>query len=149
MPFSACYLSSFSPSFSFRFFYNRMGYWSDWSIPNLVTIAAAFTYITMLLVSLRRGFGVGEIPFCSLAAGFRRPASLPRLFSPVRMEEQFHCVPFRRLSKGKGLVSSSPCPTCCGRHAFESHTPSDFHRAACSLLWLPCIQRGVGEGCVD
>lgn len=36
---------------SFRFLYNRMGYWSDWSIPILVTTAAGFTYITVLLVS--------------------------------------------------------------------------------------------------
>lgn len=35
----------------FRFLYNRMGYWSDWSIPILVTTAAGFTYITVLLVS--------------------------------------------------------------------------------------------------
>lgn len=28
-----------------------MGYWSDWSIPILVTTAAGFTYITVLLVS--------------------------------------------------------------------------------------------------
>lgn len=37
--------------FTSRFLYNRMGYWSDWSIPILVTTAAGFTYITMLLVS--------------------------------------------------------------------------------------------------
>lgn len=36
----------------FRFLYNRMGYWSDWSIPILVTTAAGFTYITVLLVSI-------------------------------------------------------------------------------------------------
>lgn len=36
---------------SFRFLYNRMGYWSDWSIPILVTTAAGFTYVTVLLVS--------------------------------------------------------------------------------------------------
>lgn len=33
-----------------RYLYNRMGYWSDWSVPILVTTAAAFTYIAGLLV---------------------------------------------------------------------------------------------------
>lgn len=33
-----------------RYLYNRMGYWSDWSVPILVTTAAAFTYISGLLV---------------------------------------------------------------------------------------------------
>ncbi|XP_015273698.1 PREDICTED: glycerophosphodiester phosphodiesterase domain-containing protein 5 isoform X2 [Gekko japonicus] len=32
------------------FLYNRMGYWSDWSVPILVTTAAGFTYITALLI---------------------------------------------------------------------------------------------------
>lgn len=33
-----------------RYLYNHMGYWSDWSVPILVTTAAAFTYIAGLLV---------------------------------------------------------------------------------------------------
>uniref|UniRef100_A0A671FQJ1 Glycerophosphodiester phosphodiesterase domain containing 5 n=1 Tax=Rhinolophus ferrumequinum TaxID=59479 RepID=A0A671FQJ1_RHIFE len=32
------------------YLYNRMGYWSDWSVPILMTTAAAFTYIAGLLV---------------------------------------------------------------------------------------------------
>uniref|UniRef100_A0A5F8HGB6 Glycerophosphodiester phosphodiesterase domain containing 5 n=1 Tax=Monodelphis domestica TaxID=13616 RepID=A0A5F8HGB6_MONDO len=32
------------------FLYNRMGYWSDWSIPILLTTATGFTYITGLLI---------------------------------------------------------------------------------------------------
>ncbi|EHA99880.1 Glycerophosphodiester phosphodiesterase domain-containing protein 5 [Heterocephalus glaber] len=32
------------------YLYNRMGYWSDWSVPILVTTATAFTYIAGLLV---------------------------------------------------------------------------------------------------
>ncbi|XP_063112556.1 glycerophosphodiester phosphodiesterase domain-containing protein 5 isoform X3 [Cavia porcellus] len=33
-----------------RYLYNRVGYWSDWSVPILVTTATAFTYIAGLLV---------------------------------------------------------------------------------------------------
>uniref|UniRef100_A0A8C9HVH4 Glycerophosphodiester phosphodiesterase domain containing 5 n=1 Tax=Piliocolobus tephrosceles TaxID=591936 RepID=A0A8C9HVH4_9PRIM len=32
------------------YLYNRMGYWSDWPVPILVTTAAAFAYIAGLLV---------------------------------------------------------------------------------------------------
>nr|XP_045364760.1 glycerophosphodiester phosphodiesterase domain-containing protein 5 isoform X1 [Camelus bactrianus]XP_045364761.1 glycerophosphodiester phosphodiesterase domain-containing protein 5 isoform X1 [Camelus bactrianus]XP_045364762.1 glycerophosphodiester phosphodiesterase domain-containing protein 5 isoform X1 [Camelus bactrianus] len=32
------------------YLYNRMGYWSDWSVPILITTAAAFTYVAGLLV---------------------------------------------------------------------------------------------------
>lgn len=39
---------------SCRYLYNRMGYWSDWSVPILMTAATAFTYIAGLLV---RGAG--------------------------------------------------------------------------------------------
>uniref|UniRef100_A0A250Y387 Glycerophosphodiester phosphodiesterase domain-containing protein 5 n=1 Tax=Castor canadensis TaxID=51338 RepID=A0A250Y387_CASCN len=34
------------------YLYNRMGYWSDWSVPILMTTAAAFTYIAGLLIGL-------------------------------------------------------------------------------------------------
>lgn len=36
--------------FSCRYLYNRLGYWSDWSVPILMTTVAAFTYIAGLLV---------------------------------------------------------------------------------------------------
>lgn len=42
------------------FLYNRMGYWSDWSIPILVTTAAGFTYITMLLILALCHIAVGQ-----------------------------------------------------------------------------------------
>lgn len=42
--------SDHCPSLPTRYLYNRMGYWSDWSVPILVTTAAAFTYIAGLLV---------------------------------------------------------------------------------------------------
>lgn len=38
------------PLSSCRYLYNRMGYWSDWSVPILMTAATAFTYIAGLLV---------------------------------------------------------------------------------------------------
>ncbi|XP_059564406.1 glycerophosphodiester phosphodiesterase domain-containing protein 5 isoform X3 [Myotis daubentonii] len=34
------------------YLYNRMGYWSDWSVPILMTAATAFTYIAGLLMGL-------------------------------------------------------------------------------------------------
>ncbi|XP_045149024.1 glycerophosphodiester phosphodiesterase domain-containing protein 5 [Echinops telfairi] len=34
------------------YLYNRMGYWSDWSVPILVTTAATFTYIYGLVIGL-------------------------------------------------------------------------------------------------
>ncbi|KAJ7319733.1 hypothetical protein JRQ81_019244 [Phrynocephalus forsythii] len=42
------------------FLYNRMGYWSDWSIPILVTTAAGFTYITFLLILALCHIAVGQ-----------------------------------------------------------------------------------------
>uniref|UniRef100_A0A8C3UE58 Glycerophosphodiester phosphodiesterase domain containing 5 n=1 Tax=Catharus ustulatus TaxID=91951 RepID=A0A8C3UE58_CATUS len=42
------------------FLYNRMGYWSDWSIPILVTTAAGFTYIAMLLILALCHIAVGQ-----------------------------------------------------------------------------------------
>uniref|UniRef100_A0A8C9L962 Glycerophosphodiester phosphodiesterase domain containing 5 n=1 Tax=Pavo cristatus TaxID=9049 RepID=A0A8C9L962_PAVCR len=42
------------------FLYNRMGYWSDWSIPILVTTAAGFTYITVLLILALCHIAVGQ-----------------------------------------------------------------------------------------
>ncbi|XP_039174765.1 glycerophosphodiester phosphodiesterase domain-containing protein 5 isoform X5 [Crotalus tigris] len=42
------------------FLYNRMGYWSDWSIPILVTTAAGFTYITALLILALCHIAVGQ-----------------------------------------------------------------------------------------
>ncbi|XP_062983320.1 glycerophosphodiester phosphodiesterase domain-containing protein 5 isoform X2 [Elgaria multicarinata webbii] len=42
------------------FLYNRMGYWSDWSIPILVTTAAGFTYITALLILALCHVAVGQ-----------------------------------------------------------------------------------------
>lgn len=39
------------PLSSCRYLYNRMGYWSDWSVPILLTAATTFTYIAGLLVS--------------------------------------------------------------------------------------------------
>ncbi|XP_061485040.1 glycerophosphodiester phosphodiesterase domain-containing protein 5 isoform X3 [Rhineura floridana] len=43
-----------------RFLYNRMGYWSDWSIPILVTTAAGFMYITALLILALCHIAVGQ-----------------------------------------------------------------------------------------
>ncbi|KFV88165.1 Glycerophosphodiester phosphodiesterase domain-containing protein 5, partial [Struthio camelus australis] len=42
------------------FLYNRMGYWSDWSIPILVTTAAGFTYIAVLLILALCHIAVGQ-----------------------------------------------------------------------------------------
>ncbi|NXN95532.1 GDPD5 protein, partial [Rhinopomastus cyanomelas] len=42
------------------FLYNRMGYWSDWSVPMLVTAAAAFTYVAVLLVLALCHVAVGQ-----------------------------------------------------------------------------------------
>ncbi|GAB1292366.1 Glycerophosphodiester phosphodiesterase domain-containing protein 5 [Apodemus speciosus] len=42
------------------YLYNRMGYWSDWSVPILVTTAAAFTYIAGLLVLALCHIAVGQ-----------------------------------------------------------------------------------------
>ncbi|XP_043927075.1 glycerophosphodiester phosphodiesterase domain-containing protein 5 isoform X1 [Protopterus annectens] len=42
------------------FVYNRTGYWSDWSIPVLVTTAAGFTYIAFLLVLALCHITVGQ-----------------------------------------------------------------------------------------
>uniref|UniRef100_A0A8C8RE94 Glycerophosphodiester phosphodiesterase domain containing 5 n=1 Tax=Pelusios castaneus TaxID=367368 RepID=A0A8C8RE94_9SAUR len=42
------------------YLYNRMGYWSDWSIPILVTAAAGFTYITALLILALCHVAVGQ-----------------------------------------------------------------------------------------
>ncbi|XP_061485037.1 glycerophosphodiester phosphodiesterase domain-containing protein 5 isoform X1 [Rhineura floridana] len=42
------------------FLYNRMGYWSDWSIPILVTTAAGFMYITALLILALCHIAVGQ-----------------------------------------------------------------------------------------
>ncbi|XP_076969664.1 glycerophosphodiester phosphodiesterase domain-containing protein 5 isoform X2 [Tamandua tetradactyla] len=42
------------------YLYNRMGYWSDWSVPILVTTAAAFTYITGLLILALCHIAVGQ-----------------------------------------------------------------------------------------
>ncbi|XP_044306084.1 glycerophosphodiester phosphodiesterase domain-containing protein 5 isoform X2 [Varanus komodoensis] len=42
------------------FLYNRMGYWSDWSIPVLVTTAAGFTYVTALLILALCHIAVGQ-----------------------------------------------------------------------------------------
>ncbi|XP_069496172.1 glycerophosphodiester phosphodiesterase domain-containing protein 5 [Ambystoma mexicanum] len=42
------------------FLYNRTGYWSDWSIPILVTTAAGFTYITILLILALCHIGVTQ-----------------------------------------------------------------------------------------
>ncbi|XP_014374633.1 glycerophosphodiester phosphodiesterase domain-containing protein 5 isoform X2 [Alligator sinensis] len=43
-----------------RFLYNRMGYWSDWSIPILITTAAGFTYVTALLILALCHIAVGQ-----------------------------------------------------------------------------------------
>ncbi|XP_029458004.1 glycerophosphodiester phosphodiesterase domain-containing protein 5 isoform X2 [Rhinatrema bivittatum] len=40
--------------------YNRTGYWSDWSIPILVTTAAGFTYIAALLILALCHVAVGQ-----------------------------------------------------------------------------------------
>ncbi|XP_019379293.1 PREDICTED: glycerophosphodiester phosphodiesterase domain-containing protein 5 [Gavialis gangeticus] len=42
------------------FLYNRMGYWSDWSIPVLITTAAGFTYVTALLILALCHIAVGQ-----------------------------------------------------------------------------------------
>nr|XP_003225468.1 PREDICTED: glycerophosphodiester phosphodiesterase domain-containing protein 5 isoform X1 [Anolis carolinensis] len=42
------------------FLYNRMGYWSDWTIPILVTTATGFTYITALLILALCHIAVGQ-----------------------------------------------------------------------------------------
>ncbi|XP_069615511.1 glycerophosphodiester phosphodiesterase domain-containing protein 5-like isoform X3 [Ranitomeya imitator] len=42
------------------FLYNRTGRWSDWSIPILVSTAAAFTYITVLLILALCHIAVGQ-----------------------------------------------------------------------------------------
>ncbi|XP_014456995.1 glycerophosphodiester phosphodiesterase domain-containing protein 5 isoform X2 [Alligator mississippiensis] len=42
------------------FLYNRMGYWSDWSIPILITTAAGFTYVTALLILALCHIAVGQ-----------------------------------------------------------------------------------------
>ncbi|XP_019386064.1 PREDICTED: glycerophosphodiester phosphodiesterase domain-containing protein 5 isoform X2 [Crocodylus porosus] len=42
------------------FLYNRMGYWSDWSIPILITTAAGFTYVTALLILALCHLAVGQ-----------------------------------------------------------------------------------------
>ncbi|XP_026577106.1 glycerophosphodiester phosphodiesterase domain-containing protein 5 isoform X1 [Pseudonaja textilis] len=42
------------------FLYNRMGYWSDWSIPILVMTAVGFTYITALLILALCHIAVGQ-----------------------------------------------------------------------------------------
>nr|XP_012600350.1 glycerophosphodiester phosphodiesterase domain-containing protein 5 isoform X1 [Microcebus murinus]XP_012600351.1 glycerophosphodiester phosphodiesterase domain-containing protein 5 isoform X1 [Microcebus murinus]XP_012600352.1 glycerophosphodiester phosphodiesterase domain-containing protein 5 isoform X1 [Microcebus murinus]XP_012600353.1 glycerophosphodiester phosphodiesterase domain-containing protein 5 isoform X1 [Microcebus murinus]XP_012600354.1 glycerophosphodiester phosphodiesterase len=42
------------------YLYNRMGYWSDWPVPILVTTAAAFTYIAGLLVLALCHIAVGQ-----------------------------------------------------------------------------------------
>nr|XP_023394688.1 glycerophosphodiester phosphodiesterase domain-containing protein 5 isoform X2 [Loxodonta africana] len=42
------------------YLYNRMGYWSDWSVPILVTTAAAFTYIAGLLILALCHITVGQ-----------------------------------------------------------------------------------------
>lgn len=59
--------------FSCRYLYNRMGYWSDWFVPILMTTAAAFTYIAGLLVrgGCLRGqvaplSGEGRLSLCRL-----------------------------------------------------------------------------------
>lgn len=49
--------------FSCRYLYNRMGYWSDWFVPILMTTAAAFTYIAGLLV--RGGCIRGQVALLS------------------------------------------------------------------------------------
>uniref|UniRef100_A0A452IHH3 GP-PDE domain-containing protein n=1 Tax=Gopherus agassizii TaxID=38772 RepID=A0A452IHH3_9SAUR len=43
-----------------RYLYNRMGYWSDWSIPILITAAAGFLYITALLILALCHIAVGQ-----------------------------------------------------------------------------------------
>ncbi|XP_011900197.1 PREDICTED: glycerophosphodiester phosphodiesterase domain-containing protein 5 isoform X5 [Cercocebus atys] len=42
------------------YLYNRMGYWSDWPVPILVTTAAAFAYIAGLLVLALCHIAVGQ-----------------------------------------------------------------------------------------
>ncbi|XP_074917913.1 glycerophosphodiester phosphodiesterase domain-containing protein 5 isoform X2 [Chelonoidis abingdonii] len=42
------------------YLYNRMGYWSDWSIPILITAAAGFLYITALLILALCHIAVGQ-----------------------------------------------------------------------------------------
>ncbi|KAG5199898.1 hypothetical protein JEQ12_006377 [Ovis aries] len=42
------------------YLYNRMGYWSDWSVPILMTTAAAFTYIAGLQVLALCHIAVGQ-----------------------------------------------------------------------------------------
>ncbi|XP_011366716.1 glycerophosphodiester phosphodiesterase domain-containing protein 5 isoform X3 [Pteropus vampyrus] len=42
------------------YLYNRMGYWSDWFVPILMTTAAAFTYIAGLLVLALCHIAVGQ-----------------------------------------------------------------------------------------
>lgn len=55
-----------APSPPGRYLYNRMGYWSDWPVPILVTTAAAFAYIAGLLV--RGAVSEGRWP-CSQGKG--------------------------------------------------------------------------------
>lgn len=45
-----------------RYLYNRMGYWSDWSVPILMATAAAFTYIAGLQVREAASEGGGPVP---------------------------------------------------------------------------------------
>lgn len=61
--------ASLTPPPPGRYLYNRMGYWSDWSVPILVTTAAAFTYIAGLLV-------------CAAARKAGRPAPRGRVSHP-------------------------------------------------------------------
>lgn len=42
------------------FLYNRTGYWSDWSIPILVTTAAGFSYVAFLLILALCHTAVGQ-----------------------------------------------------------------------------------------
>ncbi|XP_078246355.1 glycerophosphodiester phosphodiesterase domain-containing protein 5 [Pogona vitticeps] len=42
------------------FLYNKMGYWSDWTVPILVTTAAGFMYITALLILALCHIAVGQ-----------------------------------------------------------------------------------------
>ncbi|EPQ08309.1 Glycerophosphodiester phosphodiesterase domain-containing protein 5 [Myotis brandtii] len=42
------------------YLYNRLGYWSDWSVPILMTAATAFTYIAGLLVLALCHIAVGQ-----------------------------------------------------------------------------------------
>lgn len=45
-----------------------MGYWSDWSVPILVTTAAVFTYIAGLLVWVE-GLPWAHVPYVGLSPG--------------------------------------------------------------------------------